>query len=96
MANLRFEWSEAKRQRNIVEKGVDFTIADRVLDGRPRLTYASPRQTPRGEEMRHVSVAEVEGRFYALIWTWRGEIIRIISARRAWHAEERRYRALHS
>jgi uncharacterized protein len=92
---MRFEWWEEKRQRNIAQKGVDFAIADLVFDGRPRLTYASPRETSRGEEMRYVSVVEIEGRFYALIWTWRGESIRIISARRARHAEERRHRELH-
>jgi uncharacterized DUF497 family protein len=93
---MRFEWREAKRQRNIAERGVDFiALADLAFDGRPRLTYDSPRETVRGVEMRHVSVVEIEGQFYALVWTWRGENIRIISARRARHAEEQRYRELH-
>ena len=87
-----FEWSEAKRLQIIRDRDLDFRDAVQVFDGRPIIHMASFRN----EEDRHVSIAMIEGKFYAVVWTWRGENRRIISFRRARDAEERRYRALHS
>jgi uncharacterized DUF497 family protein len=41
---MDFEWDEAKRQRNIRERGLDFLDARRLFDGRPTFTYHSPRR----------------------------------------------------
>src|SRR5271163_4292008 len=35
-------------------------------------------------------------RFFAVIWTWREETIRIITARRARDGQEKRYRAIYA
>jgi uncharacterized DUF497 family protein len=43
-------------------------------------------------EDRWQTTAAVEGRLITVIWTWRGERCRIISARRARDGEERIYR----
>jgi len=86
-----FEWSEAKRLQIIRDRDLDFRDAVQVFDGRPIIHMASFRN----DEDRHVSIALIEGKFYAVVWTWRGENRRIISFRRARDAEERRYRALH-
>lgn len=89
---MRFEWDEEKRQATLAERHIDFLDVTRVFDGRPAYTFASPQQ---GEE-RFVTVASLERRFFAVVWTWRGEgTVRIISARRARHGEERAYRQLH-
>jgi uncharacterized DUF497 family protein len=48
--------------------------------------------SPRNEEERFASTAELTGKFYTVIWTWRGENRRIISFRRARNGEERAYR----
>jgi hypothetical protein len=86
-----FEWSEAKRLQIIHDRDLDFRDAVQVFDGRPIIHLASFRN----DEDRYVSIAMIEGKLYAVVWTWRGENRRIISFRRARDAEERRYRALH-
>ena len=72
--------------------GIDFLrVAFSLFDGRPLLTVA----TAQGEEERFMSIGPMEGRFFAVIWTWREGTIRIITARRARDAEEKRYCALY-
>ncbi len=86
---MDFEWDGGKRQANLEKHGIDFLGASQVFDGRAALEFASPR----GEETRHLTVAALEDRLIAVVWTWRGkETIRIISARRARDGEERSYR----
>jgi uncharacterized DUF497 family protein len=89
---MDFEWDEAKRRSNIDKHGLDFRRALEIFDGRPRLDMPSPR----GDEVRILSVAIFNDRFAAVTWIWRGDDkIRIISVRRARRAEERQYRQLH-
>jgi uncharacterized protein len=79
---------EAKRRSNVDEHGIDFIRTVQVFDGQPRLDGTSPR----GDENRMVTVAALEGRLIAVVWTWRGDnTVRIISARRARIGEERAY-----
>jgi uncharacterized protein len=42
-----------------------------------------------------LSVGLIEGKFFAVVWTWRDDAVRIITARRARDDEEKRYRALY-
>jgi uncharacterized DUF497 family protein len=87
---MDFEWSEAKRQWVLEERGIDFLrVADALFDGRPVLTVPSLRD---GEE-RFLSLVSIEGKLFAVIWMWREEIVRIVTARRARDDEEKRYRA---
>jgi uncharacterized protein len=88
---MEFEWSEAKRQWVLQERGIDFIrVASALFDGRPILTVPSPR----GGEERFLSVGLIEGRMFAAVWMWRNDVIRLITARRARDEEEKRYRAL--
>ena len=87
-----FEWDEAKRQRVLEERGLDFLDVEELFDGRPIHHVPSPR---RGEQ-RYASTAEWNGRLFTVVWMWRGENQRIISFRRAHDAEERAYRQVHS
>jgi uncharacterized DUF497 family protein len=89
---MKFEWSEEKRLRTFVERGLDFNDAPRAFDGRPVLTFASPR----GDEARWLSIVVLDGRYIAIVWTMRGEVRRIISMRRARRGEERNYRQIHT
>jgi uncharacterized protein len=86
-----FEWDEAKRRRVLRERGIDFVDAQAALDGRPAYTYRSAR----ADEERWVTVAYLEAMAVAVVWTPRGDSIRIITARRARDGERRAYRALH-
>jgi uncharacterized DUF497 family protein len=84
----QFEWDENKRRQNLAKHGVDFLRAALVFDGRPAVMLYSPRA---GED-RWQTTAAIEGRLITVIWTWRDERCRIISARRARDGEERAYR----
>jgi hypothetical protein len=88
---MRFEWNEAKRQRNIREHKVDFLDMTQLFDGRPTFTYHSPRE---GED-RWGTVGLIEGKFYLVVWTRRDERTRIISAYRADDWEIRAYHELY-
>ena len=46
-------------------------------------------------ELRFLTIAEIDSIFYTVAWTWRGSVVRIISARRARNEERRDYRSLH-
>jgi uncharacterized DUF497 family protein len=88
---VEFEWDEAKRLRIMAARRLDFLDASLLFDGRPIMTEL----TPRNEEERWLSVGKIEGLLIAIVWTWRGERIRIITMRRARDGEKRRYQALH-
>jgi len=84
------EWDETKRLENKGRRGLDFEDADLMFDGRPVTTAGSRRNN----EDRLVSTAEIDGKLYTVVWTWRGENQRIISFRRASDGEERTYRQI--
>ena len=89
---MDFSWDEAKRTSVLAERGIDFLrVAFSLFDGRPLLTVP----TPRDEEERFLSIGPMEGKFFAVVWMWRDGTIRIVTARRARDAEEKRYRALY-
>ena len=88
---MAFEWDEEKRERNIVCHRIDFVDAVVVFDGRPVITNDSPRE---GED-RWATTAFIGNWYITVIWTLRGETIRIISARRARNNEKRAYSAIH-
>jgi uncharacterized DUF497 family protein len=89
---VEFTWDEAKRQWVLVERGIDFLrVAFVLFDGRPLLTVP----TLRDDEDRFLSIGLIEGKFFAVVWTWRDSAVRIITARRARDEEEKRYRALY-
>jgi uncharacterized DUF497 family protein len=83
-----FEWDERKRFTNAEKHTLDFLDAKPLFDGRNVVTSASHRS----KEERFTTTGEIDGRFYTVIWTWRGELIRLISFRRARNAEKRTYR----
>jgi uncharacterized DUF497 family protein len=88
---LEFEWDEEKRARVYAERGLDLGSADLFFDGRPTLSELSSR----GGELRWRTVAHVFGALHTVVWTPRGEAVRIITMRRAHASEERAYRARH-
>jgi uncharacterized protein len=85
---MDFEWDEPKRAQIIKDRALDFASAHRFFDGR----RAIHQPTPRTGEERWKTTAEIEGSFFTIVWTWRGEIIRVITMRRAHEQEIRKYR----
>jgi uncharacterized DUF497 family protein len=86
---MRFEWDEATRAANLAKHGLDFIDAKPLLDGRPCITFLSPR----GSEVRFVTVGLLGTAFVALVWTERNGVTRLISFRRARDGEKRQYRS---
>jgi uncharacterized DUF497 family protein len=85
---MEFEWDETKRARTIAERALDLASAYLFFDGRP----AIHQPTPRNEEDRWKTTAQIEGAIFTVVWTWRGETIRVISMRRAHEQEIGKYR----
>ena len=57
----RYEWDPAKQELNIRKHGLDLRLGIILLDGRKLYTYPSPR----GSEMRFVSVWRLTDGFVA-------------------------------
>ena len=84
----RFEWDEAKAARAYDERGVSFFDMREAFAG-----VAIERPDTRrdyGEE-RYVLIGPVNGRLFAVVFTWRGRRRRLISARKANAREVRFY-----
>ena len=88
-SRVEFEWDEAKRQSNLAKHGLDLLLGSELFDGRPTISYDSPRN----DELRSTTIGIVGGMFLALAWTMRGNTIRLISLRKARNAEQRTYYA---
>jgi len=86
-----FEWDEAKRQANRAKHRLDFLRARLLFDGRPVLAAEGVSD----QELRFRTTGLIASKFCTVIWTLRGDRIRIISFRRARDEEKRQYRQLH-
>jgi len=84
---VEFEWDEEKRQSNIAKHGIDFDRAATLFDGRDTVESESAYF----DEPRWQTTGLVDERFMTVIWTRRGDAIRIISARRSRDGEKRKY-----
>ena len=85
---MTFEWDERKREANIQKHGVDFLRAAKI--------FANPileRIDDRGDygEERRIAIGQWEGSYTVVIYTWRGESRRIISAWKAGKDDRRKY-----
>ena len=85
-----FEWDEAKRRRILEERRLDFASAELLFSARGRLVDDRPAIE---EEDRWKTTAWIEEGYFTVVWTWRGNAMRIISMRRAHEQEIRKYRA---
>jgi uncharacterized protein len=90
---MPFEWDEGKRERNIRDRKIDFIDILPVFEG--ELLEVVDDRVDYGE-MRLKCFGELNGRLYVVVYTWRGENRRIISARKANAREQRAYHARHA
>ena len=86
---MRFEWDERKSNDNRTRRGFTFDDVMPIFLDSDRVILADTRRDY-GED-RWVTFGEIEGRLFAVTFTMRGEVIRIISARKANTRERRRY-----
>ena len=81
-----FEWDEQKRQRNLVQHGIDFEDAARIFESEI-LRLRSDREN----EIRYVALGLLEDIEIAVVYTVRSNVCRLISARRASQDERKAY-----
>jgi uncharacterized protein len=86
---MDFEWDDAKRRATIVKHGIDFGVACKVLEGR---NVRSEKVV--GGEVRYMAIGLGQGNLVAVVYTFRGANVRLITARRARENERRAYREL--
>lgn len=90
MGGGMFEWDAEKSEATLEKRGFDFEYAARILRG-ATLEWCDTRT--KWGEIRVVAVGLIESRHYTVIYTPRGSVRRIISARRARKEEVRGYQA---
>jgi len=90
---MPFEWDEIKRRRNIRERKIDFVDIVSLFNGH---TFEIVDERTNYCETRIICFGEINGRLYVVVYTWRGETRRIISARKANVREQRTYYTRHS
>jgi uncharacterized DUF497 family protein len=82
------EWDREKADANRAKHGVDFADAATVLTDDLALTR--PDSNP--DEERFVTLGmDALGRLLVVAYTWKGDEIRLISARKATPSERRQY-----
>jgi uncharacterized protein len=77
---MEFEWDKAKRRANLAKHRIDFIDAKEIWRGAV-LEVRSP-QDHHGE-LPHLACGLARGRIIAVVFTRRGNRLRLISARRA-------------
>ncbi len=82
------EFDSIKRDRTLIERGLDFARAAEVFEG-PSLTLVDERFAY--GEKRFLSFGLLDGRLVAIAWTLRGAVRRVISMRNANAREKTRY-----
>jgi uncharacterized DUF497 family protein len=84
-----FEWDDDKARRNLEKHRLAFSRAVLVFDDRDRVAWEVTR--PTDGELRWKTVGLVDRSLCTLVFTIRGDVCRLISARRSNRTEERRY-----
>jgi uncharacterized DUF497 family protein len=86
---VAYEWDSNKARLNLEKHGVDFADATAVLEDERALTLRDPY--PEDEERWITLGLDSLGRMLVVVYTWRGDQIRLISARPATARERSRY-----
>lgn len=86
---MKFEWDAAKAELNLQKHGVDF--ADAVIALEDALAATMPDPDSSGEDRYITLGTDALGRLLVVSYTWRGEALRVISARQATPRERRQY-----
>jgi uncharacterized protein len=89
MLLVSFEWDEQKRRSNLRKHRIDLADAVTALDDPDALTTPDDDSD---EEDRFVTLgADLFGRILIVVYTWRDDTVRLISARKATPSERKQY-----
>lgn len=85
---MEYEWGEGKREANCIKHGVDFAAA--IWFNWESAILAEDRRRNYGEQ-RRVAIGFIGVRLHVLVFTLRGDAIRLIGLRKANLREVKRY-----
>ena len=86
---MDFEWDEDKSEICFRDRGFDFAYAVIVFFDSDRIARPDKRYSY-GED-RYQVIGMIEGRLFFVVYTLRGDVIRLISARKANQREVKQY-----
>lgn len=86
---MEFEWDPEKAKSNFEKHGIDFRDAARLFTDPCRLEEFDAASS--NDEDRYIVIGAVEGRILYLVYTYREDRIRLISARKATPSERKTY-----
>ena len=85
---MSFEWDQNKASANLKKHRIDFADAVTVFDDLNAVTIDDHDYA----EERFITIGmDAYGRIIVVVYTWRGDIIRLISARKATKREQKYY-----
>lgn len=85
---MDYQWDEHKARSNLQKHGIDFVDAVSVFEDEMAITIED--DYPEGERLVTIGMNAV-GQILVVVYAYRGNIIRLISARRATSYECRHY-----
>ncbi len=84
---MNFEWDESKSNSNKIKHGIDFETAKNICLDENRIEIIAPYPI----ENRFITIGKLNRKLWTVIFTIRGNAIRIISARRSRKKEVKLY-----
>jgi uncharacterized protein len=85
---MKYQWDKNKAASNLQKHGIEFADAVSVFSDDLAITISDQRF----DEDRFVTIGmDAFGRILVVVFTWRGEDIRLISARLAERRERKQY-----
>ena len=89
MEEMEFEWDDRKNAANERKHGISFEDAKAVFQDPARVGWVN--SDPDDVEERFIVVGQSGWKIMSVVYTMRGNITRLISARKASRREQREY-----
>ncbi len=89
-SEMEFEWDEDKKFKNWQKHGIDFAEAALMFEN-PIISQEDTRRDY--GEKRFIAIGQYDGKYQMIVYTFRNDKIRLISARKASEDEKRKYQA---
>ena len=85
---MQLEWDEDKRIKTLRDRKIDFALAEAVFESE---VFMFEQRRGEYDEPRYVSFGFLDGKPVAIMYTYRDDRVRIISARHASKYEQKTY-----
>ena len=86
---MNLEFDQDKRDKTLLERGLDFARAAEVFEG---VYFTGRDERFEYEEERFITIGQLDSSLVVLVWTPRGKVRRIISMRKANDREKAFYK----